>query len=112
MTLNTGLTTLHEDDIAKHQAVAQSLVTKLVILERDEPSAGTPLAGTGRRFVSTVSTGGQRRTRQQERHRMKHPSFLRPAALACGLVLAAGAVSAQTLTIGVDGSFQRARSDD
>ncbi|AWI58072.1 hypothetical protein AB395_00002420 [Sinorhizobium fredii CCBAU 45436] len=66
MTLNTGLTTLHEDDIAKHQAVAQSLVTKLALLERDEPSAGTPLAGTGRRFVSTVSTGGQRRTREVE----------------------------------------------
>ncbi|AFL53261.1 hypothetical protein ABIE78_000849 [Sinorhizobium fredii] len=66
MTLNTGLTTLHEDDIAKHQAVAQSLVTKLVILERDEATAGTPLAGTGRRFVSTVSTGGQRRTREVE----------------------------------------------
>lgn len=29
MALNTGLTTLHEDEIAKHQAVAQSLVSKL-----------------------------------------------------------------------------------
>ncbi|MCZ4091940.1 AAA family ATPase [Sinorhizobium psoraleae] len=69
MTLNTGLTTLHEDDIAKHQATAQSLVTKLVILERDDASGGTPLAGTGRRFVSTVSTGGQRRTREVELQR-------------------------------------------
>ncbi|NRP70271.1 hypothetical protein ILFOPFJJ_01150 [Ensifer psoraleae] len=69
MTLNTGLTTLHEDDIAKHQATAQSLVTKLVILERDDASGGTPLAGTGRRFVSTVSTGGQRRTREIELQR-------------------------------------------
>ncbi|OCP39067.1 AAA family ATPase [Ensifer sp. LC163] len=66
MTLNTGLTTLHEDEIAKHQAIAQGLVTKLVILERDEGSVGAPLAGTGRRFVSTVSTGGQRRTREVE----------------------------------------------
>ncbi|NRQ15700.1 AAA family ATPase [Ensifer sesbaniae] len=66
MTLNTGLTTLHEDDIAKHQAVAQGLVTKLIILEREDGSAGTSLAGTGRRFVSTVSTGGQRRTREVE----------------------------------------------
>ncbi|WEX76560.1 ATP-binding protein [Sinorhizobium numidicum] len=66
MTLNAGLTTLHDEDIAKHQATAQSLVSKLVILERDDTSAGTPLAGTGRRFVSTVSTGGQRRTREIE----------------------------------------------
>ncbi|MQY00518.1 ATP-binding protein [Sinorhizobium medicae] len=66
MALNTGLTTLHEDEIAKHQAVAQSLVTKLAILERDDGAAGTPLAGTGRRFVSTVSTGGQRRSREVE----------------------------------------------
>ncbi|MBK5569371.1 AAA family ATPase [Ensifer sp. SSB1] len=66
MTLNTGLTTLHEDDIAKHQAVAQGLVTKLIILEREDAAAGTSLAGTGRRFVSTVSTGGQRRTREVE----------------------------------------------
>jgi hypothetical protein len=66
MSLNAGLTTLHEDDIAKHQAVAQGLVTKLIILEADDPSAGTALAGTGRRFVSTVSTGGQRRTREVE----------------------------------------------
>ena len=29
MSLNAGLTTIHEDDIAKHQAAAQSLVTKL-----------------------------------------------------------------------------------
>jgi hypothetical protein len=66
MALNTGLTTLHEDEIARHQAVAQSLVTKLAIVERDDGAAATPLAGTGRRFVSTVSTGGQRRSREVE----------------------------------------------
>ena len=32
MSLNTGLTTIHEDDIAKHMATAQSMVTKMVIL--------------------------------------------------------------------------------
>ena len=37
MSLNAGLTTLHEDDIAKHQAVAQGLVTKVIILEADDP---------------------------------------------------------------------------
>ncbi len=66
MSLNAGLTTIHEDDIAKHQATAQSLVTKLVILESEDGKSGTALAGTGRRFVSTVSTAGTRRTREVE----------------------------------------------
>lgn len=66
MSLNAGLTTIHEDDIAKHQAIAHSLVTKLVILESDDGRQGTTLAGTGRRFVSTVSTAGARRTREVE----------------------------------------------
>ena len=66
MSLNTGLTAIHEDDIARHQATAQSMVTKLVILETDDGRSGTALAGTGRRFVSTVSTGGARRTREVE----------------------------------------------
>ena len=39
MSLNAGLTTLHEDDIARHQAVAQGLVTRLIILEADDPVA-------------------------------------------------------------------------
>ena len=71
MSLNTGLTTIHEDDIARHMATAQSMVTKLVILETDDGKAGTALAGTGRRFVSTVSTGGARRTREVELARTK-----------------------------------------
>ena len=66
MSLNAGLTTIHEDDIAKHQAAAQSLVSRLVILETDDGKGGTALAGTGRRFVSTVSTAGARRTREVE----------------------------------------------
>ncbi|WP_411032971.1 AAA family ATPase [Shinella sp. BYT-45] len=66
MSLNAGLTTIHEDDIAKHQAAAQSLVSKLVILESEDGKSGTALAGTGRRFVSTVSTAGARRTREVE----------------------------------------------
>jgi hypothetical protein len=66
MSLNAGLTTIHEDDIGKHQATAQSLVTKLVILEREDGRNGAALAGTGRRFVSTVSTAGTRRTREVE----------------------------------------------
>src|SRR4051812_47115547 len=65
MSLNTGLTAIPEEDITRHIAVAQSFVTKLVILENDSGgAAGTAIAGTGRRFVSTVSTGSVRRTRE------------------------------------------------
>ena len=66
MSQNTGLTTIHEDDIEKHLPTAHSMVTRLVILETDDGRSGTALAGTGRRFVSTVSTGSTRRTRQVE----------------------------------------------
>ncbi|MDO9414859.1 AAA family ATPase [Pararhizobium sp.] len=66
MSLNAGLTTLHEDDIAKHQAMAQGMVTRLVLLESDDPATATAIAGTGRRFVSTVATAGARRTREVE----------------------------------------------
>ncbi|MCP8894029.1 ATP-binding protein [Shinella daejeonensis] len=65
MSLNAGLTAIREDDIAVHRAVAQSLVTKIAILESDA-GGGTTLAGTGRRFVSPVSTGGVRRSREVE----------------------------------------------
>jgi hypothetical protein len=64
MALNTGLTAIPEEDIAKHMAVAQGMVTRMVTLESDGASAGTTIAGTGRRFVPTVSTGGVRRTRE------------------------------------------------
>ncbi len=66
MSQNAGLTTIHEDDIEKHRATAQSLVTRLVVLERDDGKSGTTLAGTGRRFVSTVSTRSVRRSREVE----------------------------------------------
>jgi hypothetical protein len=66
MAASTGLTTIHEDDIAKHLAVAQGMVTRLVMIETGGAAPSTPLAGTGRRFVSTVSTGGMRRTREVE----------------------------------------------
>ncbi|MEQ8306407.1 MAG: AAA family ATPase [Hoeflea sp.] len=61
-----GLTTISEDDIAGHRAVAQSMVTRFVVLERQDGKSSTPLAGTNRRFVSTVSTSGVRRTREVE----------------------------------------------
>ncbi len=66
MSLNAGLSTIHEDDIAKHLATAQSMVTRLVIIETDNTSKGAAIAGTGRRFVSTVSSAGQRHTKEVE----------------------------------------------
>jgi hypothetical protein len=64
MALNTGLTAIPEEDITRHMVTAQSMVTKLVMLESDAGSTGTTIAGTGRRFVPTVSTTGVRKTRE------------------------------------------------
>ncbi|MCB8829349.1 hypothetical protein LJD47_30515, partial [Escherichia coli] len=57
-------TTIDEKDITKHLPVAQAMVTRFVVLESGDAKSGTELAGTGRRFVSTVSTGGLRSTRE------------------------------------------------
>lgn len=64
--MDTGLTTLSEADIEKHRALAQSFITRIVVLEDSSGRSATELAGTGRRFVSTVSTGSVRRTREVE----------------------------------------------
>ena len=64
--MDTALTTLHEEDIAKHIATAQSLVTRFVLLEAASRDSKTEIAGTRRRFVATVSTAGQRSTREVE----------------------------------------------
>lgn len=64
--MDTGLTLLDEKDIEEHRAIAQSLVTRFVVMEQTDGRSSTQLAGTGRRFVSTVSTGGTRRTREVE----------------------------------------------
>lgn len=63
--MDTGLTAIPEADIEKHRATAQSMLARVVVLE-DAKSSGTALAGTNRRFVSTVSSGGVRRTREIE----------------------------------------------
>jgi hypothetical protein len=73
MSQTTGLTTLSEEDIAKHRSVAQSMVTRVDRAGRaGRHQSSTPLAGTNRRFVSTVSTSGMRRTREIE-VRQDHP---------------------------------------
>lgn len=64
--MDAGLTTITEKDIEKHRATAQSMVTRIIVLEDDGGRSATALAGTGRRFVSTVSAGGARRTREVE----------------------------------------------
>ncbi|MDW6022241.1 AAA family ATPase [Mesorhizobium sp. BAC0120] len=64
--MDTGLTTIDEADIEKHRAIAQSMITRLVVLEGPASQSGTALAGTGRRFVPTVSTGSVRRTHEVE----------------------------------------------
>lgn len=64
--MDVGLTTIEEKDIDKHLPVANAMVTRFVSLETSEGQSGTEIAGTGRRFVSTVSTGGLRKTREVE----------------------------------------------
>jgi energy-coupling factor transporter ATP-binding protein EcfA2 len=64
--MDIGLTTLSESDVEKHRATAQSMVTRIVVMEDGGGGAQTALAGTGRRFVSTVSAGAVRRTREVE----------------------------------------------
>ena len=64
--MDTGLTTIDEKDISKHLPTAQSLVTKLILLEVADGKSKTELAGTRRRFVSTVSTAGAKSSREVE----------------------------------------------
>jgi len=64
--MDTGLTTIDEKDIAKHIATAQSLVTKTILLVAASDKSNTEIAGTRRRFVSTVSTSGQKSTQEVE----------------------------------------------
>lgn len=74
--MDTGLTTISEADIEKHRATAQSFITRIVVLEDSSGQSGTALAGTNRRFVSTVSTGSIRKTREVELQ--KTVSAIRP----------------------------------
>ncbi|MBZ9740267.1 MULTISPECIES: AAA family ATPase [unclassified Mesorhizobium] len=64
--MDTGLTTIPEAAVEKHRATAQSFITRIVVLEDPSRESGTALAGTNRRFVSTVSVGSVRRTREVE----------------------------------------------
>lgn len=64
--MDVGLTTLREDDIAEHMAIAQSLITRFVLVTTGSNKSRTEIAGTRRRFVSTVSSAGARSTNEVE----------------------------------------------
>ncbi len=64
--MDTGLTTISEADVEKHRATAQSFVTRIVVLEDSSGQSQTALAGTGRRFVSTVTPSAVQKTREVE----------------------------------------------
>jgi hypothetical protein len=64
--MDIGLTTLKESDIDKHRAIAQSLVTSFVQIKTGQTRSQTEIAGTRRRFVSTVSTAGAKHTHKVE----------------------------------------------
>nr|WP_316655309.1 AAA family ATPase [uncultured Gellertiella sp.] len=64
--LNAGLTAIPEDEVARHLGVAQGLVTRFIRMEAPQGPGSAALAGTGRRFVQTVSTSGLSRTRDVE----------------------------------------------
>ncbi len=64
--MDVGLTTLREADIAKHLPTAQSMVTRVTVLEAAARESSTEIAGTRRRFISTVSTAGMRSAREVE----------------------------------------------
>ena len=53
--MDTGLTTISEADIEKHRATAQSMITRLVVLEDASRDSATQLAGTGRNAGRVVT---------------------------------------------------------
>ncbi|MFD0916407.1 AAA family ATPase [Pseudahrensia aquimaris] len=64
--MDAALSTLREDDIAKHLPTAQSLITRFVHVTIGDNKSKTELAGTRRRFVSTVSSAGAKSTNEVE----------------------------------------------
>ena len=64
--MDAALTTLREEDIQKHLATAQSLVTKTTVIEAASSKSKTEIAGKRRRFVQTVSTSGAKSSRSVE----------------------------------------------
>ena len=61
---DASLIAIDETEIARHVPAAQSLITRFSVLDDVSPQSVTEIAGTKRRFVSTVSTRGQRSARE------------------------------------------------
>ncbi|MDD9910264.1 MAG: ATP-binding protein [Ahrensia sp.] len=64
--MDAAFSTIAEADIDKHIPVAQGLITRFSQIVTGRAQSNTELAGTRRRFVSTVSTGQARSTNQVE----------------------------------------------
>ena len=64
--MDAALSTIRESDIEKHLPVAQSLVTNFTQVVTGKAESKTALAGTRRRFVSTVATGQAKSTNKVE----------------------------------------------
>jgi len=64
--MDAALSTISESDIEKHLPVAQSLVTNFTQVVTGKAESKTALAGTRRRFVSTVATGQAKSTNKVE----------------------------------------------
>ena len=63
--MDTGLTTLRESEIARYIPAANSMIESVsVLVSSGQKGASTPLAGTRRRFVSTVSSAPARSARK------------------------------------------------
>ena len=56
--MDAALTTLREEDIQKHLATAQSLVTKTAVVEAASSKSNTEIAGTRRRVCSDDFNSG------------------------------------------------------
>ena len=55
MSIDTGLSAIHEDDINKHLGTAQGLIAKVSVVESGETSVTTAAAGLSRRPISALS---------------------------------------------------------
>ncbi|MBB4063345.1 AAA family ATPase [Gellertiella hungarica] len=63
---DAGLTLIPEADLQRHRQTAQALITRFSLVGPADAPGATSIAGTGRRFVPTVSTAGLSRTREIE----------------------------------------------
>jgi hypothetical protein len=63
---DASLIRIDEAQIAKHRDQAQAIITKFTVMEDEAAGSSTTIAGTGRRFVSPVASGGLRKAKEIE----------------------------------------------